>query len=63
MSENCCIKKLDGKGKDNDPIVNVGGIALCICVFNMVSTLIVYMLGRKSHSWGKVYDEINLVID
>lgn len=36
---------------------------MCVCVSNMGSTLIVYVQRRKSHSRGRVYDEIKLVID
>lgn len=58
-----CVKKLDWKGKGNGIAVNVGEIAVCVCVSNMGSTLIVYVPRRKSRSRGQVYDEIKLVID
>lgn len=53
-TEKCSVKKLNCKGKPCIA-VNTGEISVwvCVCVFNMGSTLIVYMQRRMSHR-GKI---------
>lgn len=61
LGENCSVKKFDCK-EDSDTALNVGKSVFCMCeVWEVL--FIFHMLRRKSHSKGKVYDKIKLVID